>query len=35
MNIDVLTLFPEWFGWFRSQRHVANTLAAGSRFGAR
>jgi tRNA (guanine37-N1)-methyltransferase len=31
MNIDVFTLFPEWFEWFASQRHVANALAAGSR----
>ena len=31
MNIDVFTLFPEWFGWFGSQRHVANALAGGSR----
>lgn len=30
MQIDVFTLFPEWFGWFRGQRHVANALAAGS-----
>ncbi len=30
MNIDVFTLFPEWFGWFASQRHVGNALAAGS-----
>src|SRR3954471_12641063 len=29
MNIDVFTLFPEWFEWFRGQRHVANALAAG------
>lgn len=29
MNIDVFTLFPEWFGWFREQRHVAGALAAG------
>jgi tRNA (guanine37-N1)-methyltransferase len=29
MNIDVLTLFPDWFDWFRRQRHVANALAAG------
>jgi tRNA (guanine37-N1)-methyltransferase len=29
MNIDVLTLFPDWFDWFRGQRHVANALAAG------
>lgn len=31
MNIDVFTLFPEWFEWFVSQRHVNNALAAGSR----
>jgi tRNA (guanine37-N1)-methyltransferase len=30
MRIDVVTLFPGWFDWFRSQRHVANALAAGS-----
>jgi tRNA (guanine37-N1)-methyltransferase len=30
MDIDVFTLFPEWFAWFASQRHVANVLAAGS-----
>ena len=30
MQIDVFTLFPEWFEWFREQRHVANVLAAGS-----
>jgi tRNA (guanine37-N1)-methyltransferase len=29
VNIDVLTLFPQWFDWFREQRHVANALAAG------
>jgi tRNA (guanine37-N1)-methyltransferase len=29
MNIDVLTLFPDWFDWFRRQRHVTNALAAG------
>lgn len=29
MNIDVFTLFPDWFGWFRQQRHVTNALAAG------
>ena len=29
MQLDVVTLFPEWFEWFRSQRHVANALAAG------
>ncbi len=30
MNVDVVTLFPEWFSWFASQRHVANVLASGS-----
>ncbi len=32
MDIDVLTLFPAWFDWFRSQRHVANALALGHAF---
>ncbi|HXR14359.1 MAG TPA: tRNA (guanosine(37)-N1)-methyltransferase TrmD [Solirubrobacteraceae bacterium] len=30
MKLDIVTLFPDWFEWFRSQRHVANALAAGS-----
>ncbi len=30
MNLDVVTLFPAWFDWFRGQRHVANALAHGS-----
>jgi tRNA (guanine37-N1)-methyltransferase len=29
MQLDVVTLFPEWFAWFRTQRHVANALADG------
>jgi tRNA (guanine37-N1)-methyltransferase len=29
MRIDVLTLFPHWFGWFVQQRHVANALGRG------
>lgn len=29
MQLDVMTLFPEWFEWFRSQRHVGNALAQG------
>lgn len=29
MRIDVFTLFPEWFEWFRGQRHVSNALALG------
>ena len=34
MKLDVVTLFPEWFEWFRDQRHVANALAAGSSLSA-
>ncbi len=33
MQIDVFTLFPDAFGWFQRQRHVANALAAGHRLG--
>ena len=29
MNIDVFTLFPGWFDWFREQRHVRNALELG------
>ena len=29
MRIDVVTLFPSWFDWFKGQRHVANALALG------
>ena len=32
MNVDVFTLFPQWFAWFREQRHVANALALGHSF---
>jgi tRNA (guanine37-N1)-methyltransferase len=28
--VDLFTLFPEHFEWFRGQRHVANALEAGS-----
>ncbi len=31
MQIDVFTLFPDWFGWFESQRHVRNAIEAGTR----
>ncbi len=31
MEIDVFTLFPEWFEWFQTQRHVRNALDAGAR----
>ncbi len=33
MEIDVFTLFPEWFSWFEGQRHVRNALASGHRLG--
>ena len=26
LEIDVLTLFPSWFGWLVEERHVANAL---------
>jgi tRNA (guanine37-N1)-methyltransferase len=29
VNIDVVTLFPPWFDWFKTQRHVTNALALG------
>jgi len=29
VRLDIFTLFPEWFGWFSEQRHVANALAQG------
>jgi tRNA (guanine37-N1)-methyltransferase len=29
MQIDVFTLFPEWFEWFLGQRHVRNALRLG------
>jgi tRNA (guanine37-N1)-methyltransferase len=29
MRIDVFTLFPGWFDWFREQRHVRNALGLG------
>ncbi len=29
MQLDVVTLFPQWFDWFRSQRHIANAEAQG------
>lgn len=30
MRIDVFTLFPEWFDWFSTQRHVGNVTSEGS-----
>jgi tRNA (guanine37-N1)-methyltransferase len=29
LNIDVVTLFPVWFDWFKTQRHVTNALERG------
>jgi tRNA (guanine37-N1)-methyltransferase len=29
MDVDVFTLFPRWFEWYRSQRHVSNAVALG------
>jgi tRNA (guanine37-N1)-methyltransferase len=29
MQLDVFTLFPQWFDWFRTQRHVENALRLG------
>jgi tRNA (guanine37-N1)-methyltransferase len=29
MDVDVFTLFPHWFDWYRGQRHVTNALALG------
>ena len=29
MQLDVVTLFPQWFDWFRTQRHVTNAAARG------
>jgi tRNA (guanine37-N1)-methyltransferase len=31
VKIDIFTLFPEWFEWFASQRHVSNVVSAGAR----
>jgi len=31
VEIDVFTLFPQAFDWFREQRHVRNALALGHR----
>lgn len=30
MRLDVFTLFPQWFEWFVTQRHVRNAVAGGS-----
>jgi tRNA (guanine37-N1)-methyltransferase len=33
VKIDVFTLFPSWFDWFREQRHVRNALELGHELG--
>src|SRR3954454_8866033 len=33
MKIDVFTLFPHWFNWFKEQRHVRNAFAQGHELG--
>ena len=30
MRLDIFTLFPGWFDWFVTQRHVRNVVAEGS-----
>jgi tRNA (guanine37-N1)-methyltransferase len=30
MRLDIFTLFPGWFDWFLTQRHVRNLVAGGS-----
>jgi tRNA (guanine37-N1)-methyltransferase len=32
VNIDVFTLFPDWFDFFRGQRHVQNAIEGGLEF---
>jgi tRNA (guanine37-N1)-methyltransferase len=34
LQADVFTLFPQWFEWFRTQRHVENALGLGHRVEA-
>ncbi|MHB8143841.1 MAG: tRNA (guanosine(37)-N1)-methyltransferase TrmD [Thermoleophilia bacterium] len=29
-DIDIFTLFPQWFNWFFEQRHVTGAMQAGS-----
>jgi tRNA (guanine37-N1)-methyltransferase len=31
VQIDIFTLFPQWFEWLQSQRHVGNAIEAGAR----
>ena len=32
MRIDIFTLFPDWFDFFRGQRHVQNAIEGGLEF---
>ena len=34
MQLDVVTLFPQWFEWFSEQRHIANAVAQGNQLRA-
>jgi tRNA (guanine37-N1)-methyltransferase len=34
VKVDVFTLFPDWFDFFRGQRHVENAIAGGLEFDA-
>jgi tRNA (guanine37-N1)-methyltransferase len=29
VKLDIVTLFPDWFGWFTQQRHVRNAFERG------
>jgi tRNA (guanine37-N1)-methyltransferase len=29
VQLDVVTLFPDWFEWFAAQRHIRNAVAVG------
>jgi tRNA (guanine37-N1)-methyltransferase len=30
VKLDIVTLFPDWFDWFASQRHIANALSGAN-----
>ena len=34
MQLDVVTLFPQWFEWFAEQRHISNAVAQGNQLRA-
>jgi tRNA (guanine37-N1)-methyltransferase len=31
VEIDIFTLFPQWFEWLESQRHIGNAIEGGTR----